>query len=261
MMILVLSIILFILLFLTGKSRGIKSFATLYANILIIILYIFLMDKGMNAVLLALLLSVGASAFILFVLNGVNVKSKTAFLSVMIVIGITSAIAITVTSFANIQGFAEDKIEAVGGFNYDINYSMSQLMMGIFIVSITGTAVDTSVSVSSALYEVYENNRHLSRHELHVSGMNIGRDIMSTTINTLFFAILICIIGFFIWHRNASPGYVINYKSFAQSAIDLLICCISSILVIPITSYMTACRLTGKQQKTKTYVPKHRAGR
>ena len=254
-MIVALSVILFFLLLITGRSRCVKSFVTLYLNILIIIFYIFLMDKGINAIFLAVALSVAASAIIIFLLNGSSTKTKTAFISVLIVLGISAGLTIAVTSFANMQGFAEDKIEAVGGFNYDINYSMAELIAGIFIVGIVGTVTDTAMSISSALNEVHENNLQLSREELHRSGMNIGRDILSTTINTLFFALVLGIIGFFIWHKNADPGFLINYKSLTQSAVNLLLCFISSILIIPITSYITADRLS----KTRTvYRARHR---
>ena len=254
-MIVALSVILFLLLLFTGKSRGVKSFVTLYLNILIIIFYIFLMDKGINAIFLAVALSVAASAIIIFLLNGNNTKTKTAFVSVLIVLAISAGLTIAITSFANMQGFAEDKVESVGGFNYDINYSMSELIAGIFIVGVVGTVTDTAMSISSALNEVHENNLDLSQAELYKSGMNIGRDILSTTINTLFFALVLGIIGFFIWHKNADPGYLINYKSFIQSAVNLLLCFISSTLIIPMTSYITSYRLSNKKG---VYRAKHR---
>ena len=72
------------------------------------------------------------------------------------------------------------------------------------------------------------------------SGMNIGKDIMATTVNTLYFAVISSFIGFFMWHYNTAFGYIINYKSFVQEVFKLLICIIGSILVIPITSYITS---------------------
>lgn len=84
---------------------------------------------------------------------------------------------------------------------------------------------------------------NISEKELYNSGMNIGKDILSTTINTLFFAFLGGIIAFFFWHYSESFEYIINYKVLVQEIVELLCCCIGSILVIPITSYITSLNL------------------
>ena len=53
--------------------------------------------------------------------------------------------------------------------------------------------------------------------------MNVGGDILSTTINTLFFAIISSFIGFFMWHRNSPIENIINHKVFTQTVIELLL--------------------------------------
>ena len=77
--------------------------------------------------------------------------------------------------------------------------------------------------------------------------MNVGRDIMATTINTLYFAIVSNFIGFFLWHRGVSFEFVINYKAFAQEVIQLLISFIGSIMIIPITAYISSKTLKSKK--------------
>ena len=117
------------------------------------------------------------------------------------------------------------------------------LIIGMFILCIIGTIIDTSISISSALYEVKENNKKISKNELFKSGMNIGKDILATTINTLYFAFIGDFIAFFIWHYSSGIEYIINYKVFASDIIELLFCFIGSILIIPITSYICSKEL------------------
>ena len=63
---------------------------------------------------------------------------------------------------------------------------------------------------------------------------------MSTTINTLFFALISNFIGFSMWHRNVGLEYIINYKEFAKLIIELLLSFVASILIIPITAYISS---------------------
>jgi uncharacterized membrane protein len=141
---------------------------------------------------------------------------------------------------ANIQGFSAESLEAIGGYSFDLNYDMTNVFIGMYLITIIGTIIDTSISISSALNEVHLNNMNLDKHELYKSGMNIGKDILATTINTLYFALVAEFIGFFMWHYGSSFSFLLNYKSFAQEIIKLSLCFIASILIIPITSYITS---------------------
>lgn len=242
-MIFLLSFILMILFIIVGKMRGFKTFCLFYLSIFLIIVYLFLMSLGFNAIILAFLLCITVSLITIFGLNGYSIKTKASFISVMVVLLFIFLLTFFIGKNANIQGFSAESLESVGGYSFDLNYNMTNLFIGMYLVCTIGTVIDTSISVASALNEVKENNKHLTKKELYNSGMNIGKDILATTINTLFFATLSGFIGFFMWHYNTSFGYIINYKSFAQEIFKLLICFIGSILVIPITAYVTSILL------------------
>ena len=238
-MIRILSLILFLLLIIVGKTRGLKAFVCFYLNYFLILLYIILMGMRFNSVLLSVIICLISSSVTLFILNGINKKTISSFISVSIILIITLILVTFVVNFANIQGFSYESLENIGAYSLDINYNMKDVLIGIYLVTTIGTIIDTSISVSSALNEVYENNLNIREEELFVSGMNVGKDILSTTINTLFFAFIGGFIGFFFWHKGAGIEYIINYKVFAEEVMELLLCFISSILIIPVTSYIT----------------------
>lgn len=239
-MITILSIILFTLLVLIGKSRGFKTFGIFYLNLFLILVYLFLISIGLNAILHAIIICIIVSATTLFGLNEVNLKTKSSFKAIMIVLIFIFALTFFLGKYANIQGFSAESLEAIGGYSFDLNYDMTNVLIGMFLIMVIGTIIDTSISVSSALNEVYINNPYLNQKDLYKSGMNIGKDILSTTINTLYFALVAEFIGFFMWHYGSSFGYIINYKSFVVEISKLLLSFIASILIIPITSYITS---------------------
>ena len=77
--------------------------------------------------------------------------------------------------------------------------------------------------------------------------MNVGGDILSTTINTLFFALVSVFIGFFMWHRGMSFEQVINYKLFVYEVVELLIAFIGSVIIIPVSALISSKMLTNKK--------------
>ncbi len=239
-MITILSMILFFLLLITGKSRGTKTFVTFFLSIILIITYIILISLGMNAIILALIVCILASCISLFMLNGYNLKTLSSFISIMIVLVFITILTYSIGKISNIQGFSSDSVETIGAFSYLINYDMTKVIIGMYLICVIGTIIDTSISVSSSMNEVLENNPKINEKELYKSGMNVGGDILSTTINTLFFAIISSFIGFFMWHRNSPIENIINHKVFTQTVIELLLSFIASILIIPITSYISS---------------------
>lgn len=239
-MISILSIILFILLLIIGKERGLKTFGIFYLNLFLIIVYLYIISLGFSAITHAVILCIIVTLTTLFGLNGVNIKTKSSFKSIMLILLIILGLVLYIGKSANIQGFSAESLEAIGGYSFDLNYDMTKILIGMYLITVIGTIIDTSISISSALNEVYINNPDLDQKELYKSGMNIGKDILSTTINTLFFALVAEFIGFFMWHYGSNFLYIINYKSFVVEISKLLLCFIASILIIPITSYIAS---------------------
>lgn len=242
-MIKILSLILLVLLILIGKKDGLKTYICFYLNYILLFIFIFSIILGFNAIIMSLITCVLASLISLFLINGSNVKTKSSFISINIVLFIIFIIILLIGKNANIQGFSYESIESIGVYSYNINYNMTDLIIGIILMCTIGTIIDTSISISTALNEIYLNNKKLNIKELYNSGMNVGKDILSTTINTLFFVFLGGIVGFFFWHINENFEYIINYKSLVQELIELLCCCIGSIMVIPVTSCITSINL------------------
>ena len=158
------------------------------------------------------------------------------------------------TYISRIAGFGYESYEQINMFSYDVSIDFTDIAISIILISLIGATVDSSIAISSALYEVYENNRGLSRKELFVSGMNIGRDILCTTANTLMFAFLGDFMTLLIWFYNCgySFGEIVNAKTFAAEIIRILFSATGCIIVIPVTAYITAKALTRKETDTDT---------
>lgn len=258
-MIKLLSLILLLLLILVGGKRGIKTYFTIYMNLLLILLLIIIIGWGFNPIIPTMIVCLIISVIVLFFLNGVNVKTVCSFVSVFIILLIFLGITIGIGNNIYAQGYSEETIESISYVTYNCGINMLKLSNCIIIIGLIGNIIDTSIAISSALYEVHINNPKLTREELFESGMNIGRDILGTTTNTLFFAYLGGFMTLFIYFQDFqyNLSMIINSKVFAIEFTRIMLSGTASFLIIPLTAIITAiaCKIT-KEESNITIIEK-----
>lgn len=236
----ILGIILVLLMILVGGKRGAKTSITLVLNFMLLIIMFYLITIGVNPIYVSLVGCLIISYIILFFINGNNIKTRSSFMSVCTVLLCMSFIIIVTTKISMIAGFGLESFEEIDMFSYDIGLNLTRVTTSLILIGLIGAVVDASIAISSAVYEVYINNKNLTRSELLKSGINIGKDILGTTINTLFFVFL----GEFItllllfYGSKYSFGEIINAKVFSAEVIKILFIAIGSIVVIPISAYI-----------------------
>lgn len=106
----------------------------------------------------------------------------------------------------------------------------------------TGSGEDSAVAISSSIYEVYDNNPDLGTKELFESGIAMGKDVMATTLNTLYFAYIGEALMLILYLRQYHYSLVsmLNAKAFLQDFACIVISAIGCILVIPVCAGITA---------------------
>ena len=159
----------------------------------------------------------------------------------IVVLIILSFLIFFVTKISRIAGFGYESYEEINMFSYDVRIDFTDIAISMILISLIGATVDSSIAISSALYEVYDNNKNLSKKDLFLSGMNIGKDILCTTNNTLMFAFLGEFMTLLIWFYKGNYSFleIVNAKTFASEMIKIFFSAIGCIIVIPITAYIT----------------------
>ncbi|RSD28448.1 YibE/F family protein [Mesobacillus subterraneus] len=246
----VLAAILFILMTVIGKGKGVRSFFALFFNFAVIfITIIFLNDPNVNPITMTIIACIFISIINLFYINDVNKTTKTAFLSTVISTVILLVFIFIVTDKARIQGFGEEEIQELGMFSLYIGVDFVKIASAVIIMSTIGAITDAAIAISSPMREIHFHNPDISRQELFKSGLSIGRDILGTSTNTLFFAFFGSYLALLIWFKDLTytPGEIINSKIFSAEMITILCAGIGVTLVIPITSWITAYYLVARK--------------
>ncbi|GAE30229.1 hypothetical protein JCM9152_1630 [Halalkalibacter hemicellulosilyticusJCM 9152] len=251
----VLSAILFLLMAFIGGGKGVRSFLAIFFNFGVLIVFIFIMnDPNVNLIILTLMACTVISCINLFYINGWNIKTKTAFISSVFTTVLLLFFIFIVTNKAMIQGFGGEEIEELSMFSLHIGIDFVKVGAAVIIMSTIGAIIDTAISISSPMREIHYHNPSISRKDLFSSGLNIGRDILGTSTNTLFFAFFGGYLALLIWFKDLSYslGEIVNSKIFSAEMITILCAGIGVTLVIPITSWITAYFLVKADKNNET---------
>ena len=237
----ILIILLFLLMIYIDIKRGIKLFLSILFNFIILMIIFYLIAIGLNPIICSLIGCFIISYIILYYVNERNIKTESSFKSVIIVLIILSFLIFFVTKISRIAGFGYESYEEINMFSYDVKIDFTNIAISMILISLIGATVDSSIAISSALYEVYDNNKNLSKKDLFISGMNIGKDILCTTNNTLMFAFLGEFMTLLIWFYKGDYSFleIVNAKTFVSEIIKILFSAVGCIIVIPITAYIT----------------------
>ena len=254
-MILILAVVLLILMILIGGDRGAKSFIALVCNIIALISGIYLIISGVNPILVTILGTIVFCQITLIYQNGHNMKTYAAVISVICVILLLSFIIYFVGNKSNFGGYSElDLSSDISVYlSPNVNINMNQLMICMIIVSLLGAIMDTAMAITSSLFEFNEINSEVTTNTLIKMGFNVGRDILGTTVNTLFFATIgeTMMISILFMKNNNTFSSVINSKEFFQNLFSLAISNIGCLFIIPISIFIGTYMLKGNNEIIK----------
>lgn len=250
-----LALILFVLMKVIGGEKGTRSFLALFFNFGIMLVTIILMtDQAINPILLTIIACILISCINLFYINQFNFKSLTAFVSTILTLILLIFAVFVLVEKSKIQGFGIEEIEELLSFSFYVGINFGDIIICTIIMGTIGAITDTAISISSAMNEIYFHNPTLDRYQLFKSGMTVGKDILGTTTNTLFFAFIGGYLALIIWFKDLgySLGEVLNSKVFASEAISIFYTGTGAILIIPITAWLSAYSMVKYKDKVRS---------
>ena len=227
-------VFIFVLL-IVGRKQGLFSFISLVFNAVILSLALDIYIQTSNQ---SLLWICGISAILFTVIslllaNGVNDKTYAAIIATLLGTFISLLITYLVLLVTGEKGLRYEEMQFITR-----PYRMV-FMAGLFLGSL-GAVMDVAITMSSSIFGLYEKNNNISVKALIKSGMEIGKDIMGTMTNILFFAYVSGSIPMLVlYFKNGAPfGYTLSLTLSLELA-RALAGGIGIVLTIPIGLYTT----------------------
>ena len=237
----ILSLILLVLMILIGGYRGIRSFISLFLNFGVLMFTIFLMlGPQMNPVIITLISCAIISCINLFFINNVDQKTATAFLSTIVTIVLLIVLIEVIVNVSMIQGYGEEETEELAVFSLFVGIDFVKIGASVMIISTIGAITEVAISITSSMGETMKHHPSISRKDLFLSGMRIGKDILGTDTNTLFFAFFGGYLALLIWFKDLhySIGAIVNSKIFGAEMMTIFFAGIGVALIIPVTAWI-----------------------
>lgn len=234
-----------ITLLLVGKKQGLFAAISLAVNIVLLSYALDIyVNTGMNLLWICAITVILFTVISLLFVNGFNEKTYAAIIATLL--GTFSALAIT---FLCIWLTSENGLHYEGMQFLTRPYKLV-FLAGLFIGSL-GAVMDVAISISAALFELYHNNKDISVKALRTSGIGIGRDIMGTMTNILFFAYISGTIpSLILYLKNFSPlGFTLSIN-LSLELTRALAGGIGIVLTIPIGLYTTIFFIQRKRAKS-----------
>lgn len=242
------AIFTFISVFIGGK-RGLFSLFGMSVSFLIIFLIIIpLILKGYDPIVV----SIGGAALIIpatfYLSHGISSKTHLAVLGTLVSLVITGLLAAASIDLVKLSGFASEEASYLQSQVGNLVNIKGLLLAGI-IISCLGILDDITISQSSIVFELKSANSKLKFHELFFRTMKVGRDHISSLVNTLVlvyagsaFPLLLL-----FTENSASFSQVINYEIVADEIVRALVGSIGLILAVPITTFFAALYFSNKK--------------
>ena len=226
-----------------GKFKGLKSLVSLmFTGTSIVYLMLPMIFKGVSPIIAAVIVVALSTAVTLTLISGFNKKTLVSVIGTLSGVILSAIIAFVFGKYANLSGITMEDAESMFYLAEYSDLKIQGIMFASIIIAALGAVMDVAVSLTSAIFELYEVNNKLSIADLIKSGMNIGTDMIGTMCNTLILAFAGGSLNTLILLFSASMNKVqlFNLDILGTEVIQALSGSIGIILTVPITVFVAS---------------------
>ncbi|WP_083915138.1 YibE/F family protein [Ilumatobacter nonamiensis] len=231
---------------LLGGWRGFGALAGLAASLLIIVVFTLpALLAGSNAVAVALASSGAIALVALFLAHGRGTATAVALLSTYASLALTAALAAGFVAVSNLTGLGDENVAFISALGIEID-PRGLLLAGI-VIGALGVLDDVTVTQVSAVWELRRVSPDGSFSDLYRSALRIGRDHISSTVNTLFLAYAGAALPLLLLFSEAGQGItdVATREIVAVEIVRALVGSIGLVASVPISTALAAFVLVG----------------
>lgn len=229
----ILIIILIIILITFNKKIGTKLLLTLFITFItlfFIVIPYFIAGYSLIYVTIISGLYIITTSFILIM--GYSLKTLNSIFTTILSIIIVTLLGIYFIRLLNITGFTIFEIIRINNLTEISENNIFLLWVASICFSMIGAIMDVSGGMSSALQEITENINEKNKYKkIFISGCNVGRDVISTELSTIFFAYTGIILVQFIIYKILNTPFLL-YINWEFINIFLLFPILSSLGII-----------------------------
>jgi uncharacterized membrane protein len=224
-----------------GRLRGALSLVGLALSLAIIVFFIVpAILSGESPFAVAVAGSLAVMLVTIPLAHGLGAKSMAAMLGTTASLVLTAALALAVTELASLTGLSSEEAILLDVSGADI--SLQGLLVAGMVIGALGVLDDVTVSQASTVFALRAADATQSFGRLFGRAMEVGRDHVSATVNTLVLAYVGAALPVLLVFgaNDAALGSVINIELVAREVVAMLVGSIGLIAAVPITTALAA---------------------
>ena len=250
-LVLAIAFALFLICFAHGVGlRSVLSFVITILVLWKILVPLFL--KGYNSIFVGLVAVAIMTFVILLFVYGLDKRLLSSFFGSMSGIIFAMILSIICSKAFHIHGAVMANSEALlySGFA-DLN--LTQIFMASVFIGASGSVMDLSVDITSAVSEVVRNCPDIKTKKAIKSGLAVARAAMGTMTTTLLLAYSgSCIAFLMTFMAQGTPVYnILNNNVVAAEIINTIAGSFGLAMTAPLTAFISGILLTNKDNFTK----------
>ncbi|MDN4172321.1 YibE/F family protein [Nocardioides sp. SOB77] len=182
---------------------------------------------------------------VLYTTHGFSVRTSAALAGTLAGLVVTALLGLVATRASRLTGFGD---EAAGLLTtYVAGLDLQDVFTCALVVAGLGVLNDVTITQSSAVWELRGAAPGMSRRQLFLSGMRIGRDHIASTIYTIVFAyagtalVLLMVLSLY----GLPLGDLLATEEIGQEAVRTLVSSTGLVLAVPITTAIAVWTVPG----------------
>ncbi|OQB03238.1 MAG: YibE/F-like protein [Chloroflexi bacterium ADurb.Bin222] len=179
-------------------------------------------------------------AVTLYLIQGWNIRTHTAFLALLGCLSVTALLALLWVEVSALTGFGSEEtlyLQATG-----VTLDMRGLLLAGIVIGASGVLDDVVLAQAVSVYEIAEANPALTVREIFRRGMKIGNAHLASMVNTLVLAYASTALPLIIlFALYTEPWYLtLNREFIAEEVVRTLVGSLGLLLAVPLTTAIAA---------------------
>ncbi|NMC03091.1 MAG: YibE/F family protein [Chloroflexi bacterium] len=224
-----------------GRGQGLRALLGLLLSLAAIGGFILPQLLAGRAPLLVTFVGMGTlMAVTLYLIQGWNIRTHTAFLALLGCLSVTALLALLWVEVSALTGFGSEEtlyLQATG-----VTLDMRGLLLAGIVIGASGVLDDVVLAQAVSVYEIAEANPALTVREIFRRGMKIGNAHLASMVNTLVLAYASTALPLIIlFALYTEPWYLtLNREFIAEEVVRTLVGSLGLLLAVPLTTAIAA---------------------
>ena len=226
---------------LLGRWRGLASLLALGFSFLLLAIYLFpAILTGASPVVVGVLAASVIMFGVLYLTHGFSAQTSSAVLGTVLSLALIGVLGTAFSAATRLTGLDDDTAKLIGVLGHGID--TRGLLLAGMVIGALGVLDDVTVTQTSSVWELRRANPELGVRALYTSALRIGRDHISSAVNTLALAYTGAALPILLIFSLSGQGFgtMVTTQDIAQEVVRTLVGSIGLVAAVPITTAIAA---------------------